>query len=44
MDSTLAYTQSPETLRYLHALNARFIHNYVTNDVASHDAILHPTL
>ena len=42
MNSTLAYTQSPEALRYLRALNARFIHNYVTNDVASHDAILHP--
>ena len=42
MDSTLAYTQSPEALRYLRALNARFIHNYVTNDVPSHDAILHP--
>jgi hypothetical protein len=25
----------------LHALNARFIHNFITNDVASHDAILH---
>ena len=26
----------------LRALNARFIHNFVTNDVPSHDAILHP--
>lgn len=26
----------------LQTLNKRFIHNYVTNDVASHDAILHP--
>jgi hypothetical protein len=25
----------------LRALNARFIHNFITNDVASHDAILH---
>ena len=25
----------------LRALNARFIHNFVTNDVPSHDAILH---
>jgi Domain of unknown function (DUF4440) len=25
----------------LQALNAKFIHNFVTNDVASHDAILH---
>lgn len=31
-----------ETLRELSALNARFIHNYVTNDVPGHDAILHP--
>ena len=26
----------------LSSLNKRFIHNFVTNDVASHDAILHP--
>ena len=25
----------------LRDLNARFIHNYITNDVPSHDAILH---
>ena len=25
----------------LRALNARFIHNFITHDVASHDAILH---
>ena len=25
----------------LRALNARFIHNFITNDVLSHDAILH---
>jgi uncharacterized protein DUF4440 len=25
----------------LRALNARFIHNFITNDVAGHDAILH---
>jgi hypothetical protein len=29
-------------LKVLSALNKRFIHNFVTNDVASHDAILHP--
>lgn len=29
-------------LDVLGALNKRFIHNFVTNDVASHDAILHP--
>jgi ketosteroid isomerase-like protein len=34
--------QSSETMNELRALNARFIHNFVTNDVASHDAILHP--
>ena len=25
----------------LRALNARFIHNFITNDVPSHDAMLH---
>ena len=34
--------QSAETMDTLRTLNARFIHNFVTNDVASHDAILHP--
>ena len=29
-------------LQTLSALNKRFIHNFVTNNVASHDAILHP--
>lgn len=29
------------TINELRALNARFIHNFITNDVASHDAILH---
>ncbi|MGH6643175.1 MAG: nuclear transport factor 2 family protein [Bradyrhizobium sp.] len=33
--------QSAEVMEELRALNARFIHNFVTNDVASHDAILH---
>lgn len=28
-------------LAELRALNAKFIHNFVTNDVSSHDAILH---
>jgi hypothetical protein len=31
-----------ETMDELRALNARFIHNFVTSDVASHDAMLHP--
>lgn len=35
--------QSAATMSELRALNARFIHNFVTNDVASHDAILHPS-
>jgi Domain of unknown function (DUF4440) len=34
--------QSATTMDELRALNARFIENFVTNDVASHDAILHP--
>ncbi len=41
MDRSPDYTRSPEALRDLRALNARFIHNFITNDVASHDAILH---
>ena len=36
-------TSTPqEDLTALRALNKRFIHNFVTNDVPSHDAILHP--
>lgn len=34
--------QSAATMDELRALNARFIENFVTNDVASHDAMLHP--
>jgi hypothetical protein len=30
-----------EVLAALSALNKRFIHNFITNDVAAHDAILH---
>jgi hypothetical protein len=33
---------SDRILARLRELNAKFIHNFVTNDVASHDAILHP--
>jgi hypothetical protein len=36
------YLSSALALAELKALNARFIHNYVTNDVPSHDAMLHP--
>jgi hypothetical protein len=35
------HTKSTD-LQTLRALNARFIHNYVTNDVVSHNALLHP--
>jgi hypothetical protein len=42
MQSAQRHHQSDETMNELRALNARFIHNFVTNDVASHDAILHP--
>ena len=34
--------QSEKDLADLSALNARFIHNFVTCDVRSHDAIIHP--
>jgi hypothetical protein len=38
-----ATSRSPDAdLEELRALNARFIHNFVTHDVESHDAILHP--
>lgn len=33
---------SDDVLRELRALNARFIHNFVTNDVPSHDRLTHP--
>ncbi len=29
-------------LKTLRELNSKFIHNFVTNDVAAHDAIIHP--
>ncbi len=32
-----------QDLQTLSALNKRFIHNFVTNDVPSHDAIIHPS-
>jgi hypothetical protein len=35
-------THPDQDLEKLRALNARFIHNFVTNDVPSHDAITHP--
>ena len=36
-------TSAQTDLETLHALNKRFIHNFVTNDVSSHDAIIHPS-
>lgn len=35
-------TPEERDLQDLRALNARFIHNFVTNDVPSHDALTHP--
>ncbi len=31
-----------DELAELRAINAHFIHNYITRDVAAHDALLHP--
>jgi hypothetical protein len=39
---TAGYLASPDVIEDLRALNARFIENFVTNDVESHDAMLHP--
>src|SRR5262245_23804706 len=35
-------TSEEQDLQTLHSLNSKFIHNFVTNDVAAHDAIIHP--
>ncbi len=35
------YLASPKAMQDLRAINARFIENFVRNDVAGHDAILH---
>jgi hypothetical protein len=35
-------THSSQDLQQLQALNKKFIHNFVTNDVPSHDKIIHP--
>jgi hypothetical protein len=37
-----AYLASPQALQDLRALNAQFIENFIRNDVAAHDALLHP--
>jgi hypothetical protein len=36
------HADDPAALADLRALNRRFIHNFVTRDVAAHDALLHP--
>ena len=41
MNATDAYLASSKAMDDLRRLNARFIDNFVTNDVASHDALLH---
>jgi len=42
MRSRHAGAADDDALSRLRALNARFIHNFVTNDVASHRRITHP--
>jgi len=42
MQSALHDRDAARTLDELRAVNARFIHNFITRDVASHDALLHP--
>jgi ketosteroid isomerase-like protein len=42
MQPALRNHRSAGTMDELRAINARFIHNFVTCDVASHDALLHP--
>jgi hypothetical protein len=42
MQSAQDNRRAAETIDQLRAVNARFIHNFVTRDVASHDALLHP--
>lgn len=39
--ASIDYLASPKAMADLRQLNARFIENFVTNDVASHDAMLH---
>ena len=39
--SQAALASPGEAMAQLKALNAKFIHNFVTNDVKSHDAIIH---
>ena len=43
MTPTDAYLASAKALDDLRAINARFIENFINNDVAAHDALLHPS-
>lgn len=40
--SAVTHTGEADDLAQLKKINARFIHNFVTNDVPSHDQIIHP--
>lgn len=42
LSGRLVLGQSKEDLDQLKQLNARFIHNFVSNDTASHNKIIHP--
>jgi hypothetical protein len=42
MQTAAPHPAHDDLVAELRALNARFIHNYVTNDVESHDAMMHP--
>ena len=42
MHAAAARSDRKDALAQLRALNACFIHNFVTNDVKSHDSMMHP--
>ena len=42
MQAAASHLPASDVMAELKALNARFIHNYVTNDAKSHDAMMHP--
>ena len=42
MQTAVSRLAHDDIMAELKALNARFIHNYVTNDVEAHDAMMHP--
>jgi len=43
MKVTTQYLQSGQAITDLRAINARFIHNFVTNDIVAHGLLLHET-